>query len=88
MYEVVEHVCHGGAQQSAEAARAEISCGGRDENEALRFNGTLAGGAAKIGQGGHAAHGVPYQGERARNAKRYQQFGEVVGESVDPVRVH
>jgi hypothetical protein len=31
---------------------------------------------------------VPYQGERTRNAKRYQQFGQIVGESVDPVRVH
>src|SRR5271169_2931961 len=48
---------------------------------------TLAGGAAKIGQGGHAAHGVPSQGERACHAKRYQQLGEIVGESVDVVRV-
>ena len=79
VYELVEHACSGGAQQPAEAARAEFARGGRDENEALRLNGTLAGGAAKIGQGRHAAHGVPYQGERAGHAKRYQQPGEIVG---------
>ena len=88
VYEVVEHACRGGAQQPAEAVRAEISRGGRDENKALRLNGTLAGRPAKIGQGRHAAHRVPCQGERARDAKRDQQLGEVVGESVDPVRVH
>src|SRR6516165_1346934 len=88
LYEVVQHAWRGGAQQPAEAVRAELSRGGRDENEALRLNRTLAGGTAEIGQGRHAAHGVPYQGERARHAKRYQQLGEIVGESVDAARVH
>ena len=88
LYEAVQHAWRGGAQQPAEAVRAEFSRGGRDENEALRLNRTLAGGTAEIGQGRHAAHGVPYQGERARHAKRYQQLGEIVGEAVDSVRIH
>jgi hypothetical protein len=31
---------------------------------------------------------MPYQCERACNAKRYEQFGEIASESVDPIRVH
>src|ERR1700734_1462386 len=88
LHEPVEDLRRGGGQEPAEAPVGEFACSGGDEDKRFRFNGAMTGAAGEVGQGCHAAHRVPCEGEWAFNTKRYEQRGQIVGELFDAVSVH
>src|ERR1700756_2773925 len=75
LHEPVEDLRRGGGQKPAEAPVGEFACSSGDEDKRLRFDGAMTGAPREVGQGCHAAHGVPREGEWAFNAKRYEQRG-------------
>ncbi len=87
-HEPVEDLRGGGGQEPAEAPVGEFARSSGDEDKRFRFDGAITGAAGEVGQGCHAAHGVPCEGEWAFNAKRCEQRGEIVGELLDAVSVH
>src|ERR1700722_20842871 len=87
-HERVEDLRRGGGQKPAETSVGEFARSSGDENKRIRFDGGMTGAAGEVGQGCHAAHGVPCEGEWAFNAKRYEQRGQIVGELLDAVSVH
>src|ERR1700758_2904140 len=88
LYEPVKDLRPGGGQQPAQAPVGEFARSSGDEDKRCRFNGAMTGAAGEVGQGCHAAHGVPREGEGAFNAKRCEQRGQIVGELLDAVGVH
>jgi hypothetical protein len=88
LHEPVEDLRRAGGQEPAEASVGEFACSSGDEDKRFRFDGAITGAAGEVGQGCHAAHGVPCEGQWAFNAKRCEQRGEIVGELLDAVGVH
>src|ERR1700677_4621032 len=74
-HERVEDLRRGGGQKPAETPVGEFACSSGDEDKRIRFDGAMTGAAGEVGQGCHAAHRVPCEGEWAFNAKRYEQRG-------------
>src|SRR6516165_11761588 len=70
------------------AALGQFARRGGNENEPMGLDRSLVGGATKVGQGHHAAHGMSGKGKGPRDAEGCEQVGEVGGESVDAVGVH
>jgi hypothetical protein len=74
-HERVEDVYRGSGQEPAKAPVGEFACSSCDKDKRFRFDRAIAGAPGEVGEGCHATHGVPREGEWAFNAKRYKQRG-------------
>src|SRR6202042_1865864 len=81
--EFIEDVCGGASQELAPAALGEFARRGRDEDEPMGLDGSLASGATQVGQSHHAAHRMSGKREAACHAEGHEQVGEVGSETVD-----
>jgi hypothetical protein len=75
LHERVEDVYHGSVQEPAKAPVGEFACSSGYKDKRFRFDRAIAGVSGEVGQGCHAPHGVPCEGNWAFDAKRYEQRG-------------
>ena len=81
--DVGETVQPWGAQQASETMVGQVAGGGGDQDQPGGRHGLV--GPRKVGQGAHAAHGVPGEGYWASDGEVGEHVGEVAGELFDRV---